>query len=162
MATNGHTEEKTVHYEPPRKRRQESKKMQPPLTPMIDVTFQLLLFFLLTFTFREEEGQIRGALPKKGSGGVAEKEKLKQPIRIHILPSNNRKDAIFEVEGVHEQITNGEQLYQFLLQRKQALQSAEGPIIIRPDAYVRWQHVVEVFNQAVRAKFLNIGFAPVS
>ena len=162
MATNGQPEEKTVHYEPPRKRRQASKKMQPPLTPMIDVTFQLLLFFLLTFTFREQEGQIRGALPKKGSGGVAEKEKLKEPIRIHILPSNNRKDAIFEVEGVHEQITNGEQLYQFLIQRKQALQSAEGPIIIRPDAYVRWQHVVEVFNQAVRAKFENIGFAPVS
>ena len=162
MATNGHTEDQTVHYEPPRKRRRGSKKMQPPLTPMIDVTFQLLLFFILTFTFREEEGQIRGALPKKGSGGTAEKETLKQPIRIHIIPSNNRKDAIFEVEGVHEQINDGETLYKFLMDRKAALQSAEGPIIIRPDAYVRWQHVVEVFNQAVRAKFENIGFAPVS
>jgi len=159
-ATNG--SEQTIHYEPPRKRRQAKPKMQPPLTPMIDVTFQLLLFFLLTFTFREKEGQIRGALPRKGSGGVAAKETLTQPIRIHIIPTNDRQEALYEVEGVHEQITDPRALYQFLVQRREALNSAEGPVIIRPDAFVRWQFVVEVFNQAVRAEFENIGFAPVS
>ena len=34
------------------------------MTPMIDVTFQLLLFFLLTCEFRESEGMIPGTLPK--------------------------------------------------------------------------------------------------
>ena len=46
--------DETTHYESARKKRARPKaKMQPPLTPMIDVTFQLLLFFLLSFTFRQ-------------------------------------------------------------------------------------------------------------
>ena len=64
--------EEAVHYVPPRKTRSKtSAKMQPPLTPMIDVTFQLLLFFILTFTFRESEGLIPGTLPGNFQGEPA-------------------------------------------------------------------------------------------
>jgi len=38
-------------------------KPQTPMTPMIDVTFQLLLFFIMTFEFRQSEGMIPGTLP---------------------------------------------------------------------------------------------------
>ena len=38
------------------------KSFQPPLTPMIDVTFLLLVFFILTSTFRQMEGQLPGAI----------------------------------------------------------------------------------------------------
>ena len=162
MIDEHHSEEATVHYEPPRKRRRESATMQPPLTPMIDVTFQLLLFFILTFTFREMEGQIPGALPKKGTGGVSAKQTLSKPIRVRILPVDARKRAVYEIEGVNERIEDPEQLYQILIGRQRALDSKEGPVIIKPEAFVRWQYVVEVFNQAVRARFKNIGFAPVS
>lgn len=41
------------------------KSFQPPLTPMIDVTFLLLLFFILTFTFRQMEGQLPGAITSR-------------------------------------------------------------------------------------------------
>ncbi|MHC4561224.1 MAG: ExbD/TolR family protein [Planctomycetota bacterium] len=156
-------EEMTVHFEPPRKRRQESKKMQPPLTPMIDVTFQLLLFFLLSFTFRDVEGEIPGTLPKKGAGGVSARDTLTQPIRINLIPTGAaREGVLYEIEGVNEQVTDAKTLYQVLLRRQQILNSKEGPVIIKPDAFVRWQYVVEVFNQAVRLQFKNIGFAPVS
>ena len=33
------------------------------------------------------------------------------------------------------------------------------PIVIRPDHEVRWQHVVNAFNTAVRARYKNIAFA---
>jgi len=52
------------------------KRFQPPpykkleLTPMIDVTFLLLIFFMLTIQFRDEEGILHAALPKQdGVGG---------------------------------------------------------------------------------------------
>jgi biopolymer transport protein ExbD len=43
----------TVHHVSQRTKRGRLKpKMAPPLTPMIDVTFLLLLYFLLTINFR--------------------------------------------------------------------------------------------------------------
>ncbi|HDZ20534.1 hypothetical protein LCGC14_0471160 [marine sediment metagenome] len=162
MTDDHHSEEAIVHHEPPRKRRKESVTMQPPLTPMIDVTFQLLLFFILTFTFRESEGLIPGALPKRGTGGVSARQTLNKPIRIRIIAVDARKRAVYEIEGVNERIEDPEKLYKILIGRQEVLKSKEGPVIIKPDAVVRWQYVVEVFNQAVRARFKTIGFAPVS
>ena len=89
----------SVHYIPPRRKRGRGKpKMQPPLTPMIDVTFQLLLFFLLTFQFREREGQIPGSLPNTGQGGQADQVELLVPIRISLRPVNQTATrVIYEV-----------------------------------------------------------------
>jgi biopolymer transport protein ExbD len=33
------------------------------------------------------------------------------------------------------------------------------PVMIMPAVNVRWEHVVNAFNQAVRAKFKKIGFS---
>jgi len=154
--------DETVHYLPPRKRRNKGKKasMQPPLTPMIDVTFQLLLFFLLTCEFRESEGQIPGTLPSKGNIMQNVKDDPPpDPIRIRIRPSINRGAANYEITGVSVVITSPEELHQTLLGRQQQLGSREVPIIILPSQDVAWEFVVEVFNQAVRAKFEKIGFA---
>ena len=46
----------------PDTKKDSANSIQPPLTPMIDVTFQLLLYFLLTTEFREDEGQIPGSI----------------------------------------------------------------------------------------------------
>jgi hypothetical protein len=42
---------------------EENKPMEPPLTPMIDVIFQLLIFFMLTIQFKELEGEFLSHLP---------------------------------------------------------------------------------------------------
>jgi biopolymer transport protein ExbD len=152
----------TIHYLPPRKNRGKGKKpsMQPPLTPMIDVTFQLLLFFLLTCEFRESEGQIPGTLPAKGNVQQAVDDKPPpDPIRVRIRPSMDRAAANYEMTGISVVITSPEELYQHLLSRQQQLGSTEVPIIILPSQDVPWEFVVEAFNQAVRAKFEKIGFA---
>ena len=46
----------------PRRRREEEKAV-PDLTPMIDVTFQLLIFFILCTRFRVDENNMRVNLP---------------------------------------------------------------------------------------------------
>ena len=152
--------DESVHYIPPRKKRGRPKpKMQPPLTPMIDVTFQLLLFFLLTFQFREREGQIPGSLPQQGQGGADMKKELEMPIRISLRPVDaSGERVIFEVEGEPHAIESAARLGIVLL-RRAAKVGTDVPVIINSRDDVQWRWVVEVFNQSVRAKFKNVGFA---
>ena len=157
--------EEAVHYVPPRKKRGkgESVKMQPPMTPMVDVTFQLLLFFLITFQFRLAEGEIPGSLPQQGTGGVSTVKDIEMPIRINLRPSG-ADGVIFEMEGVSTTISNAGELYEKLLGRKTAVGATvdgpcELPIVIKSRGDVQWRWVAEAFNQSVRAKYKNIGFA---
>jgi biopolymer transport protein ExbD len=48
-----------------RKKRRREDKAAPDLTPMIDVTFQLLIFFILVTRFKTEERDHRADLPKQ-------------------------------------------------------------------------------------------------
>ncbi len=131
------------------------RHVQPPLTPMIDVTFLLLVFFLLTFTFREAEGQIRGALPATDPGRPSWAS-----IDLHVRPAGPAgQDGVFELVGDAGVITDPTELYSRLAARRVVL-SDESAVTIRPVWSVRWQHVVEAFNQAVRADFQNVNIAP--
>ena len=153
--------DETVHYEPPRKKRvPKPQNMQPPMTPMIDVTFQLLIFFLLTTTFRPAEGQIPGTLPQQGQGGVSAEERLDRPINITIYPAGVDTVA-YEVEGLGHRITEAQKLYEALMSRqtKVGTQGTKVPVVIKPLGSVQWRWVTEAFNQSVRARFENVGFA---
>ena len=153
--------DETVHYGPPRKQRQKPKvKMQPPMTPMIDVTFQLLLFFLLTCEFRETEGNIPGTLPSKGNIiQQVEQNPPPEPIQIQVRASADRSSASYEMTGVSVVITSPQELFERLRERQGQLGSDEVPIVILPNEDVPWEFVVQAFNQAVRAKYKKIGFA---
>ena len=57
-----------------------------PMTPMIDVTFLLLIFFMCTLKFKTLEGKLAAYLPKDvgvnqmaKSGGMAAKWRLSEP-----------------------------------------------------------------------------------
>lgn len=152
------------HYLSQRKRRIEpAVKLQPPLTPMIDVTFLLLLYFLLTSTFRENEGQIPGSLPVQGAVSTRLVTPLK-PIRIRLVPISDsaggyNTTARYDVDNLRP-VESPVELYNILLGRKKAVRSDEVPVVIHAPPEVRWQFVVEAFNAAVHAKFKKIGFAP--
>ena len=150
--------------EPEKKKKKQggvkSGGMQPPMTPMIDVTFQLLLFFLLTCEFRESEGNIPGTLPAKGTlANPTPDTPPPEPVQIRIRPSANRAAASYEMTGVNVVINSPSELFSHLKSRQEQLQSDEVPIVILPSPDVPWEFVVEAFNQAVRARFRKIGFA---
>ena len=133
------------------------QRMQPPLTPMIDVTFQLLLFFLLTCEFRETEGVIPGSLPHIGPGRAA--EKLLSPIEVTLHRSGQEGMVYYRLSGTAETIAGPGELYTRLRQRQEAIGSRDVPLLIHPEPTVPWEFVVEAFNQAVRAEFTKIAFA---
>ncbi len=151
--------DETVHYVSPRaKRGREKARIGVPMTAMIDVTFQLLIYFILTTTFRQAEGQIPGTLPKAGSSGAATVEKLQTPIKITVHPDGpNNTEVQFEVEGFTHKFKTAQELYEVLAQRAQT-GGKETPVIINARRDVRWRYVVEVFNQVVANEFKNIAF----
>ena len=148
----------TVHYISPRAKRGRAKaRIAVPMTAMIDVTFLLLIYFLLTTTFRQKEGQIPGTLPRAGTSGAATMERLQTPIKITLHPTGEANEGVaYEVSGVHERIADPQILKGVLAGRKEA--GGDSPVIINARRDVRWRFVVEVFNQVVANEFKNIAF----
>jgi biopolymer transport protein ExbD len=151
--------DETIHYVSPRaKRGRDKARIGVPMTAMIDVTFQLLIYFILTTTFRQAEGQIPGTLPKAGSSGAATVEKLQTPIKITVHPDGpNNTKVLFEVEGFTHKFGTAQELHEILAQRVKT-GGTETPVIINARRDVRWRYVVEVFNQVVANQFTNIAF----
>ena len=163
---NGQPDEQTVHFVSARKQRGRPEgPMQPPLTPMIDVTFQLLLFFLLTFTFRQAEGQIPGSLPAAAAALSVDVPETME-IVLRPAPGATTEDRacsylLRQGEQPIRQTTSPRQLYDLLEAQKQKLGefgAAEVPVVIRAAKDVPWRYVVDAFNAAIRAEFQKIGF----
>lgn len=151
------TGDDAVHYVSPRRKRPRPKpKMQPPLTPMIDVTFQLLIFFLIAFQIRELEGFIPSSLPTPGAEKIT--PSLARPIDIAMRAEGAIASGVmYEIGNIVT--ADPKELFDVLQGRKSAVGSDKLPVIIKPRGDVRWQFVVEAFNAAVHAKFKNISFA---
>jgi len=115
------------------------------LTPMMDVVFQLLLFFLLACRFLPEEGQLRANMPRIGDGFV-------RPVRVTLRSAGLDGEGVL-IEISHLEVTvSGAAALHRELRRLMALPDAdELRVSIEPLGAVRWQHVVDAFNQAVRA-----------
>ena len=166
VPANGPAEEAVHHLVSERQKRNKKKgkpKMQPPLTPMIDVVFQLLLFFLLGCRFIQEEGQIHANLPNL-SGEPAPSLK-KDPIKIQLSPVGDNDEGVrFEISGLHnEAVGDVSEVYDRLRLIKQKVDSqsveSEIPVIITPRGRVRWKFVVGALNQAIAAKYKSVSFS---
>jgi hypothetical protein len=79
------------------------------------------------------------------------------------MPAENR----LHIDGPYNQPATFEGLYDFLRQRQinetntsgLVLFEADQPIIIEPTRGTRWDHAMEAFNAAARARYTNITFS---
>lgn len=87
-----------------RKRReiQEEKPLELNMTPMIDVVFQLLIFFMLSMHFKEVEGKLLSQLPKdKGLAPTHQLQPELQEVRIVICAGGDTRTHLQD-KGRHE------------------------------------------------------------
>jgi biopolymer transport protein ExbD len=65
------------------------------LTPMIDVTFLLLVFFLCTLSFEPLEGRLEALLPRDG-GEARERDlaQLLEPLELDLQPDPTRSHGV--------------------------------------------------------------------
>jgi len=144
---------------PKTKQRAEPPRMQPPMTPMIDCIFQLLLFFLLTPSFSGNEGYLTTNLPREegpNAGKTEHRERIK--IGLQSLEPNGENVTI----TLNDKTSFGDNFDSLLneLQNYQAQGlSPDQPVLISPDLGVRQKWVVRAFDTAVAARFKNIQFA---
>jgi len=144
-----------------RKRPVERGVRQLNLTSMLDVTFQLLIFFILTANFAIDEGVLAADLPQ-GKAAEETPDLPQEPVRITVRAIGLDGAGIIIQNGPPIPEGDFETLYQVLEgMRIDAGGSLEpdNPIIIMPTRSVEWRHVVSAFNAVVRAKYTNVSFA---
>lgn len=152
----------SVHYASQRKRRARAKAVsQPPLTPMIDMVFQLLTFFLMTMQFIPPEGQIPAELPdEQGPQAQASVELEKVIVHMDMAADD---EVYMEIDGVDTAVGSSfAELHRQLTELSRQFDTTESPVVIKPTGRVPWGPVVNAYNQARRANYEIVGFAPLS
>lgn len=110
------------------------------LTPMIDVVFLLLIFFLVATKFEEQERELNVVLPQASEA----------------MPLTAKPKELFvNVDREGRYIVNGQQLNLAALLDTLRQAAASNPgrqtVIIRADKRCVWEHVVAVMNLCNKA-----------
>lgn len=158
------TDEETVHHESRARRSLEPAKMNLNLTSMIDIIFQLQIYFILTMSVAVNEGVITAKLPPIGSGDAKPQEMPPNPINIIVRNVGNYNYDV-SIDGLSSSTPNFAALKDQLISMQNDPQRGrtgaykpDNPVYIKPDGSVRWQHVVNAFNAAVAARYSNVSF----
>jgi biopolymer transport protein ExbD len=126
-------------------------------TPMIDVVFLLLIFFMCTLKFKTLEGKLATYLPTD-KGLSTHFEELEPVEKIRIKLSLRGDQCICYINGRAIGILPGAETkaYEKIRQLKQA--SAKSPAEIDPDPRVPHKFVVSIVDECMRAKLKEITF----
>jgi biopolymer transport protein ExbD len=156
---------KNARPTPRQRRRRERPALGLNLTSMIDVTFLLLVYFMVATEFKLGEEVYRLDLPERG-GAAAPRDPFElddEPLRIEVATTGvGPADYRLRVDGPYPQPRSFLDLQEFLNARRISadlpggLFTSEHPIVIEPTATTRWQHALEVFNAAVKAEYTNV------
>ncbi len=119
------------------------------MTPMIDVVFQLIIFFLVSSHLSKQESQLPLPLPLAASG---EKEGDATNPRVTI---NVRADGQLSLAG--KPLAAAELAQR--LQVKLAATGADLEVRIRSDRTVAYRHVEPILLACARAGIWNVAFA---
>jgi biopolymer transport protein ExbD len=166
-----------------RKKKNGEEPLELNLTPMIDVVFQLLVFFLCATKFPEPEGVLKSWLPKNkgqatsipnidpgsvrlvlrmaGADVTCQYEDNSSPTGFSYFSSASRYDFQTRTDEV---IPRWDEVEQHLAQAKAKYRKTgvgdEGlPVIIDFGPDVPWKHVVEILNICTGLELTNLQIA---
>ena len=105
------------------------------ITPLIDVVFLLLIFFLVATRFSEEERQLELSLPDAT-------EALPAAIQPNEIVINITADGRYYIDGKFRQTEQVEQI----LRRAQTNNPLTQTVVIRADKGADWKYVLTAFD----------------
>jgi len=119
------------------------------MTPMIDVVFQLIIFFLLSSHLAKQETQLKLPLPTADSGRT-ESDAARPIVTVNVLGDGTLLAA-------NRQVTPAE-LFALLSERR-AAHGEDLQVRIRADRDVPYPRVAPVMLACTRAGIWNVAFA---
>lgn len=148
------------------------------ITPMLDMSFQLLAFFILTYHPSGLEGQMELNLPAGGEAKAKAPEDV-DPTKPSDTDIELPSELTVMVKTVHDGVTDGvfssaivegregqsspftsmEELQRHLKRARQELTNKDD-IKIKAESKLKYAYVVEVMDTCLRAGFQRVGFAP--
>lgn len=134
------------------------------ITPMIDVVFQLLIYFLLTAGFMGNERHLRAEMPPErtepAEGRPLTLESDPLVIRVSRGAAGPRIELGAELAAPRDSADLERILRDAMVspERPRGFFAADHPIRIAAAPDVPWQDVVEVFNAVVAAGYRSVAF----
>jgi biopolymer transport protein ExbD len=147
-----------------------------PVTPMLDMAFQLLAFFVMTYHPSDLEGQMELSLPSESVAKAKSADEVKQDAATDKDPLELPADLTVIVRTQRDNVNNGlisgmtlqaeagaspvdtlDKLRDELKSRHGSVTNKEN-IKIQSDAKLKWGEVVKVMDVCKEAGFTNISF----
>lgn len=156
------------------KRRHLDDPVQPdlPITPMLDMSFQLMAFFIFTFRPAPTEGQIAMALPKSEGGGqgmpsITDDKPQVFVVRVEAAENGTigKMSLIEKDSGDTRPLDLGADLkkYQAELQtRYNALKGSKGKLTLEIGDKLLHEYVVALLDVGIRVGFTDIAPVPMN
>ena len=117
------------------------------MAPMIDIVFQLLIFFIVTGQLSKSETELDVSVPTTAEG--ADPQRVQGEKIINVLADGR---VIVDKTPLSQ-----EEL--FVMMKKLSELYKNQPIRLRADAKTEYQHVINVISTCTKAGIWNISFA---
>lgn len=149
-----------------------------PVTPMLDMAFQLLMFFIFTYHPSALEVQMELNLPAAGEARAKDMKdvdpskisdtEIEEPTQVTVIAktqlgdkSDGRVSQII-VDGLAKTTLGNVKELETYLRRLNGpdKQYQHDKLSIKADGGLRWSHIVEIMDACKKAGFANIGFGP--
>ncbi|HTU18116.1 MAG TPA: biopolymer transporter ExbD [Gemmataceae bacterium] len=160
-----------------RRKHEEGPEPTLPVTPMLDMAFQLLAFFVMTYHPSDLEGQMELSLPSESitqaknqeqvkSDAAAEKNPLELPADVTVIVRTQHDNvnnglisdlSLQDTAGVHPVGNSLDNLRDELKKRSETVENKEN-IKLQADAKLKWQEVLNVMDACHQAGFKNVSF----
>ena len=122
------------------------------ITPLIDVIFLLMVFFIMTINFNKSGGIIENQLPQASSANSSESPQDYETVRLKIkMVRESDQMKIYLQERV---VFNYEDLLLYLNKLPDDIL-----IIFEPNDDVPYRHVIGVYNMCLKSKKEKIVFS---
>lgn len=115
------------------------------MTPMIDVTFLLLIFFMCTLNFQAQEGNLIAYLPKDlGSMSKMTKQDPVEPINVKLVGTKKTGTVIWLGSERYTGKDKFKKLYNKIVAI--AKSTGGGPVLIDPEIETPFKDVIQTLN----------------
>ena len=128
-----------------------ASELEVKMTPMIDVVFLLLIFFVWTSSFELPEYDLPGAIAETPAGGSAENTDSPPPVEAfdEIIVKLNLRDGLPSIQMGGQPLQSIDELRQRI---KQVIDlGVQPPVIVDPEAEITMEFAIAVYDAAREA-----------